>query len=126
MADPTADDFARRLQDDLRRTPRVRVVITDNEAAVVAQLLSVLGLYTTVEAKPLDRLANELGRELAARLTAAQARAAVVVAPEVAEQIMARRRAGEQAGGIGRDLHMDPSEVGRVVRDAERTERVEP
>ena len=47
-------------------------------------------------------------------------RDSVVVAPEVAERIMARRAAGELPTAISRDLHMTPVEVLNVLRAAER------
>lgn len=43
-----------------------------------------------------------------------------VVAPEVAEQIVARRAAGDGVAVIGRDLHMTPGEVLGVIRAEER------
>lgn len=42
----------------------------------------------------------------------------VVVAPEVAERIVARRAGGEMVADIGRDLHMTPTEVLSVLRAA--------
>ncbi len=52
-------------------------------------------------------------------------RVVVVVAPEVAERIVARRAAGEHATEIAHDLHMTPFEVSGVIRAAARAAAVQ-
>ena len=45
---------------------------------------------------------------------------AMVVAPEVAARVVARRAAGELPAEIARELHLTPLEVGDVLRAAEQ------
>lgn len=47
--------------------------------------------------------------------------AATVVAPEVAERILARQATGQQVSQIGRDLQLTPAEIRSVLRAAEPT-----